>query len=109
MELTLEFKDFYNVDFGRPDNLQSQLSLDETKSNIERVRNIVKSFNDDHTLLEEYLKNSDKNEVLCTIYIFLQETGDITNDLKSVLLKYTDELRAIKEYNKPSLSTYSMW
>ena len=101
MELTLEFKDFYNVDFGRTNNLQSQLNLDEIKSNIERVRNIVKSFNGDHTLLEEYLKNSDKTEVLSTIYIILLETVSITSGLKSVLLKYSDELRAIKEYNKP--------
>lgn len=131
--LTPEFKDFYNVTFGKTKGLKGQLSLSDIKSDIERLKDTVKSIGYNPRQLEEYLQRanaSSQTEVQCTLYMVLDQiVKEIFNQkeslnnlielftkkaiedprkpdfdkadksIRSVLLKYEPELRAIKEYN----------
>ncbi len=102
--LTPEFKDFYNVTFGKTKGLKGQLSLSDIKSDIERLKDTVKSIGYNPRQLEEYLQRanaSSQTEVQCTLYMVLDQIDFDKADksIRSVLLKYEPELRAIKEYN----------
>jgi hypothetical protein len=101
MQVTQEFKDFYNTSFGH-------LKSDVIKLDIKRVEDIIYSFNGDVNLLDEYLQKASATsdtEVLCVLYIVLSGNSgfeELGREVKNVLLKYEEHLRAIKEFNKPS-------
>lgn len=104
MQVTQEFKDFYNTSFGH-------LKSDEIKLDIKRVEDIVESFNDDPNQLDEYLQKASATsdtEVLCVLYIVLSGNSgfsELTKEVKDVLLKYEEYLRAIKDFNLSWRST----
>ena len=99
MQVTQEFKDFYNTSFGH-------LKSDVIKLDIKRVEDIIYSFNGDVNLLDDYLQKASvtsDTEVLCVLYIVLSGNSgfeEFSKEVKNVLLKYEEYLRAIKEFNK---------
>jgi len=99
MQVTQEFKDFYNTSFGH-------LKSDVIKLDIKRVEDIIYSFNGDVNLLDDYLQKASvtsDTEVLCVLYIVLSGNSgfeEFSQEVKNVLLKYEEYLRAIKEFNK---------
>lgn len=106
--ITPEFKDLYNVSFGKDKKLEGQLSLKQIKADIKRIQNTVQSFDNNPTLLNEYLQRasaSSDTEVLSTLYIVL--TGNsgfekLDKHTTNVLLKWEPYLRVIKQFNKPT-------
>jgi len=102
--LTPEFKDFYNVTFGKTKGLKGQLSLSDIKSDIERLKDTVTRIGNNPRQLEEYLQRasaSSQTEVLCTLYMVLDQIDfDLADkSIMAILFKFTPELQDIKEFN----------
>jgi hypothetical protein len=109
MKATKEFIDFYNVSFGKKENLKGELSLKEIEDDIQLVSSKIESFNGDVKQLREYIQQADvTSDTLVMLILYTVLTGnhgftDVSEpNLKKVLLKYTDHLKAIKEVNKPT-------
>ena len=99
-QLTQVFKDFFH--FYMFPNGKYTPTL--TKEDIDNLVIKLTPTSLDAKILESHLANLSLSEsdLQCALLIALS-VADVTK-IKSVLLKYRDELVLIKEYNKPSKS-----
>ena len=108
MKITQELKGFIKLVDNETDNLQSGL-IDELKKKKENILNKLKSFNGNTTLLDEYLKILDKDELLYTLIVITEpkslasiENTELTSGFDLLdknfvlsLRKYNEELKLV--------------
>ena len=105
--LTQEFIDFYNVYMGNKKPIKGYFSKEEIKEEIKRIESTLETITPSK-LNEHLIRISTTSEtMLQSTLLVIINMCNIDNITKTVLLKYTDTLKEIKELNKPAKIYYS--